>query len=74
LESEDTALCALTDFTQHDPITIEIDSPIEDALAEMSKWGTDALLLRSLTGNDAYAMLRGTGLTHLMSWNRAAMT
>jgi hypothetical protein len=28
---------------QHDPVTVEIDCPIEDALAEMSRWGVHAL-------------------------------
>ncbi len=41
----DSALCALTDFRQHNPITVEIDCRIEDALAEMSRWGVNALLV-----------------------------
>ena len=41
----DSALCALTDFQQHDPITVEIDCSIEDALAEMRRWGVHALLV-----------------------------
>jgi CBS domain-containing protein len=45
LDLEDSALCALTDFQQHDPVTVEIDCPIEDALAEMSRWGVHALLV-----------------------------
>jgi CBS domain-containing protein len=54
LHSEDSALCALTDFEQHDPITVEIDCSIEDALAEMGKWGVHALLViqQALGGMD----------------------
>ncbi len=55
LDSEDSALCALTDFEQHDPITVEIDCSLEDALAEMSRWGVHALLVtqqQALGGTD----------------------
>jgi CBS domain-containing protein len=54
LDSEDSALCALTDFQQHDPITVEIDCSIEDALTEMSRWGVHALLVtqQALGGMD----------------------
>ena len=54
LDSEDSALCALTDFQQHDPITIEIDRSMEDALAKMGKWGVHALLVtqQALGGRD----------------------
>jgi CBS domain-containing protein len=54
LDSGDSALCALTDFQQHDPITVEIDCSIEDALAEMSRWGVHALLViqQALGGMD----------------------
>ena len=54
LDLEDSALCVLTDFQQHDPVTVEIDCPIEDALAEMSRWGVHALLVtqQALDGMD----------------------
>ena len=54
LDLEDSALCVLTDFQQHDPITVEIDCSIEDALAEMSRWGVRALLVtqQALDGMD----------------------
>jgi CBS domain-containing protein len=54
LDLEDSALCVLTDFQQHDPITVKIDCSIEDALAEMSRWGVHALLVtqQALDGMD----------------------
>jgi hypothetical protein len=44
-DSVDSAFCALTDFQEHYPIIVEIDSCIEDALAEMKTWGVHALLV-----------------------------
>ena len=45
LESSDSAFCALTDFEQEYPITVEADCSIEDALADMNRLGVHALLV-----------------------------
>jgi len=45
LQSGDSAFCALTDFRREDPITVEADSPIEDALGDMNHLGIHALLV-----------------------------
>jgi CBS domain-containing protein len=54
LDSIGSALCALTDFHQHDPITVEIRCSIEDALDEMKRGGVHALLVtqQELGGSD----------------------
>lgn len=45
LESNDSALCALTDFRREDAITVESESSIEDALADMNRLRVHALLV-----------------------------
>ncbi len=45
LETSDSAFCALTDFEQEYPITVEEDCCIEDALADMDRLGVHALLV-----------------------------
>jgi hypothetical protein len=45
LESRDSAFCALTDFQQEYPITVEADCCIEDALADMNRLKVHALLV-----------------------------
>jgi signal-transduction protein with cAMP-binding, CBS, and nucleotidyltransferase domain len=45
LDSVDSALCALTDFQHDDPITVEADCCIEDALADMNRMGVHAFLV-----------------------------
>jgi CBS domain-containing protein len=45
LETNDSAFCALTDFRRDDPITVEADSSIDDALADMNRLGVHALLV-----------------------------
>ena len=45
LESDDSAFCALTDFRRDYPITVEADSSIDDALADMNRLGVHALLV-----------------------------
>ena len=45
LESDDSAFYALTDFRRDDPITVEADSSIDDALGDMNRLGVHALLV-----------------------------
>ncbi|MGO8829381.1 MAG: CBS domain-containing protein [Steroidobacteraceae bacterium] len=45
LESDDSAFCALTDFRREYPITVEVDSSIDDALGHMNRLGIHALLV-----------------------------
>jgi CBS domain-containing protein len=45
LESNDSALCALTDFRREHTITVEADSSIDDALGDMNRLGVHALLV-----------------------------
>jgi len=45
LEPNDSAFCALTDFRREDPITVESDSSIDDALGDMHRLGVHALLV-----------------------------
>jgi len=45
LESGDSAFCALTDFRGENPISVEVDTSIEDAYADMNRLGVHALLV-----------------------------
>ncbi len=45
LESDDSAFRALTDFRREYPITVEMDSSIDDALGHMNRLGIRALLV-----------------------------
>jgi len=45
LESKDSAFCALTDFQHEDPITVEADSSIDEALRDMNRLSVHALLV-----------------------------
>lgn len=45
LESNDSAFCALTDFRRDDPITVEADSTIDEALRDMNRLSVHALLV-----------------------------
>jgi len=45
LESNDSAFCALTDFRREDPITVEADSSIDEALRDMNRLSVHALLV-----------------------------
>jgi hypothetical protein len=44
LESNDSAFCALTDFRREDPITVEADSTIDEALRDMNRLSVHTLL------------------------------
>jgi CBS domain-containing protein len=45
LESNDSAFCALTDFRRENPITVEADSCIDEALGDMNRLSVHALLV-----------------------------
>jgi CBS domain-containing protein len=45
LESSDSAFCALTDFRREYPISVEADSSIDEALADMNRLSVHALLV-----------------------------
>jgi CBS domain-containing protein len=45
LDTNDSAFCALTDFRRDDPITAEVDSSLDNALADMNRLGVHALLV-----------------------------
>jgi hypothetical protein len=45
LDSVDSAFCALTDFQEDYPITVEADCSIDDALADMHRLAVHALLV-----------------------------
>ena len=45
LATNDSAFCALTDFRRDFPITVEADSSIDNALADMNRLGVHALLV-----------------------------
>jgi len=45
LSFDDSAFCALTDFRQEYPITVNADRSIDDALADMARGGVHALLV-----------------------------
>ena len=45
LESNDSAFCALTDFRRENPITVEADSSIDEALSDMARLSVHALLV-----------------------------
>jgi|SRR6185437_619825 len=45
LDSVDSAFCALTDFQEDYPITVEADYSVDDALADMRRLAVHALLV-----------------------------
>jgi CBS domain-containing protein len=45
LESTDSAFCGLTDFRRSNPITVEADSSIDEALDDMNRLSLHALLV-----------------------------
>ena len=45
LEPDDSAFCALTDFRFEYPVTVGPDSSMDDALADMNRFGVHALLV-----------------------------
>jgi CBS domain-containing protein len=45
LQANDSAFCALTDFHCEYPITVEVDSSVDDSLAHMNRLGVHALLV-----------------------------
>ncbi len=50
LESNDSALCALTDFRREYPITVEAHSLIDEALSNMKRLKVHALLVTRQSG------------------------
>jgi hypothetical protein len=81
LEADDSAFHALTDFQREYPITVDTDTSIDEALADMNRLCVHALLatqggfeceapqvagLITATALDLYQMFQGTGLTHLL--------
>lgn len=50
LESNDSALCALTDFRREYPITVEAHSLIDEALSDMKRLKVHALLVTRQSG------------------------
>jgi CBS domain-containing protein len=45
LEANDSAFCVLTDFRREYPITVEVDSSMDDAFGDMNRLGVHALLV-----------------------------
>lgn len=58
LQGTDSAFCALTDFQQQNPITVDPQRSIDDALADMVRLGVHALLVtKEETDSDVLRVL-----------------
>ncbi len=63
LQPEDTALRALTDFRYDEPLTVEADAAMEDALTAMERSGVHALLVTRDDSNEVEQQVVGL-VTH----------